>query len=202
MGGWYHVDQNPIRKPDRCSVQGFLALTDQNEMTGGLVVYPRTHLRFDELKSVARSTSDFVAVPGDHPVMDGGRAFGVLGQCQAGDFIVWDSRLIHCNTPSCVESAPARKAPVDLLRVVAYVSMSPATFVLDQSLDQFRKRRKQMIEENATLNHWSTELRVASQSNSLFYRALTVRFFRYQSISTESLLAKARYVSTCSSSGS
>lgn len=163
QGGWYHVDQNPINKPDRCCVQGFLALTDQNEMTGGLVIYPRTHLRFNELKSIARSTGDFVPVSGDHPVMNGGQAIGILGQCQAGDFIVWDSRLIHCNTPSCVETRSERKETIDLLRIVAYVSMSPSTFVRDQSLDQFRKKRKQMIEENTTLNHWSTELRVASK---------------------------------------
>lgn len=164
QGGWYHVDQNPVTKPDRCCIQGFAALTDQTENTGGLVVYPRTHLRFNELKPIARSTGDFVPVPGDHSVMDDGRAVGILGQCQAGDFIVWDSRLIHCNTPACVESEPMDKTPTDLLRVVAYISMSPATFVRDQTLDQFRKKRKQMLEENCTLNHWSTELRVASKA--------------------------------------
>lgn len=160
--GWYHVDQNPMHKPELCSVQGFAALTDQNATTGGLVVYPRTHAQFSELCSIARQSGDFVAVPGDHPVMDHGRAVGLLIQCRAGDFVVWDSRLVHCNTPACVESERDPGDPVSLLRIVAYISMSPATFVRDQTLDRFRKKRKQMVQDNCTLNHWSPELRQAS----------------------------------------
>ncbi|CAF1136499.1 unnamed protein product [Rotaria sordida] len=34
--GWYHCDQHPIRKPDRCSIQGLVSITDSNEFTGGL----------------------------------------------------------------------------------------------------------------------------------------------------------------------
>jgi hypothetical protein len=103
--GWYHVDQNPINKPDLCSaLQGFAALTDHDETTGGLVVYPKTHLRFNELCSIAR---------------------------QSGDFVVWDSRLVHCNTPTCVEFERDQTDKVDLLRIVAYVRIP--------TLNQFRR---------------------------------------------------------------
>jgi len=29
--GWYHVDQNPILKPNRCCIQVFVSLTNQKE---------------------------------------------------------------------------------------------------------------------------------------------------------------------------
>ncbi|CAF1451539.1 unnamed protein product [Rotaria magnacalcarata] len=36
--------------------------------------------------------------------------------------------------------------------------MSPTTFVHGQTLDEFREKRKQMLENRCTTTHWSTEL--------------------------------------------
>jgi hypothetical protein len=125
--GWYHVDQNPIQKPEFCSaLQGFAALTDHDETTGGLSVYPRTHRRFSELCSIAR---------------------------QSGDFVVWDSRLVHCNTPACVEFERDHSEPVGVLCIVAYIGTILAIVV--------RKEREQMVQDNCTLNLSSAELRQA-----------------------------------------
>ncbi|CAF4230145.1 unnamed protein product [Rotaria sp. Silwood2] len=99
-GGWNHVDQNPKLKPDRCCIQGLVSLTDQNEKTGGLIVYPRTHLRFTELSDVTKNANDFVKVSDDHSIMNQGKTLGKLVHCRAGDLILWDSRTIHCNSPS------------------------------------------------------------------------------------------------------
>ncbi|CAF1044398.1 unnamed protein product [Adineta steineri] len=53
VSGWYHCDQNPMEKSNRCSIQGFVSLTDNDESTGGLVVVPQSHKHFDELRSIA-----------------------------------------------------------------------------------------------------------------------------------------------------
>jgi hypothetical protein len=161
--GWYHVDQNPIIKPDRCCIQGFVSLTNQNQATGGLIVFPQTHLRFEQLNDLARRPRDFVMIPSTHPIFDRGQAIGKLIQCQSGDLVLWDSRVVHCNSPAFIPEERDRNQPVELLRIVAYVSMSPTTFIRGQTLDQFRKKRKLFAQNNCTLSHWSTELNEASK---------------------------------------
>jgi predicted RNA-binding protein with EMAP domain len=78
--------------------------------------------------------------------------------CRAGDFVVWDSRTIHCNSPAIAIEERCKNQPIDLLRIVAYVSMSPTSFVNDEKLDEFREKRKEIVENNCTTTHWSTEL--------------------------------------------
>jgi hypothetical protein len=157
-GGWYHVDQNPIQKPNRCCIQGFVSLTNQNETTGGLIVVPKTHLRFAQLNDLARRPKDFIMIPHDHPILNEGKAIGKLIQCQAGDLVLWDSRLVHCNSPAFITEEQQQNELVDFLRIVAYVSMSPTTFVNGYTINEFRKERKLLVENNCTLSHWSTEL--------------------------------------------
>ncbi len=155
--GWNHVDQNPNSKPNRCCVQGFVSLTDQNESTGGLIVYPKSHLRFSELQGLGNNSRDFVFIPSTHSIFDEGHAVGKLIHCNAGDLVLWDSRSIHCNSPATVPKQ--RNGNVDLLRIVAYVSMSPTSLVSKRyTLDEFRLERERMVQNNCTLTHWSTEL--------------------------------------------
>lgn len=157
-GGWFHVDQNPVAKPDRCCVQGFVSLTNQTDKTGGLVVIPNSQLRFSQLTDLVHGKRDFVMIPRNHPTLDNGLAVGKLIHCQAGDLVLWDSRVIHCNSPAFSIDERSENEPVDFLRIVAYVSMSPTTFVRGHNLEQFRKERKSIVENNYTLTHWSTEL--------------------------------------------
>ncbi|CAF1361531.1 unnamed protein product [Adineta steineri] len=164
---WYHVDQNPVIKPHRCCVQGFVSLTNQNEKTGGLIVFPHTHLRFQELSNLGNRRSDFLMIRSKHPIFDGGQAIGKLVQCQTGDLVLWDSRLVHCNSPAFLTDEIDRNQPIDLLRIVAYVSMSPTTFIRGYTLDEFRKQRKLLVQNNCTLSHWSTELKQASSGEHL-----------------------------------
>jgi hypothetical protein len=156
--GWYHVDQNPVMKPNRCCVQGFVSLTNQNQTTGGLIVFPQTHLRFAQLNGLGRRPSDFIMIPSTHPIFDRGQSIGKLVQCQSGDLVLWDSRVVHCNSPAFVIEEQDKNQPIDLLRIVAYVSMSPTTFIHGQTVEEFRKKRKLLAQNNCTLSHWSTEL--------------------------------------------
>ena len=107
-------------------------------------------------------------VPKNHPIMDRGLVIGKLVQCQTGDFVVWDSRSVHWNSPSFQEMPLPNNQPVDLLRVVAYVSMSPVNFVECMQLNKFRKLRKLAVQNNFTLNHWSTEIVEASEYRFFF----------------------------------
>lgn len=162
--GWYHVDQNPRLKPDLCSYQGFISLTAQNETTGGLIVFPRTHLRFKELVDVARRPKDFIPIPSMHSILDRGTAIGKLVQCQPGDYVIWDGRLVHCNSPAFISDDEFKNSSIDLLRIVGYVTMSPTRFIRDYTLDQFRAKRKILVQNNATLTHWCTDLVEASKN--------------------------------------
>ncbi len=161
--GWYHVDQNPIQKPNRCCIQGFVSLTNQNQTTGGLIVFPDTHLRFEQLNDLGKRPRDFVMIPSTHPIFDGGQAIGKLIQCQSGDLVLWDSRLVHCNSPAFSVEEQDRNQLADLLRIVAYVSMSPTEFIRGHTLAEFRRQRKELARNNSTLSHWSTELNVTGK---------------------------------------
>ena len=101
---WFHVDQNPHNKPNKECVQGLFSVFDQDEHTGGLVVIPGSHHGFQSLRNLVKSSStgDFVNVPSGHFLLDEGAGAQrpKLVKCKAGDFILWDSRLIHCNAPA------------------------------------------------------------------------------------------------------
>ena len=163
-GGWNHVDQNPKTKPDRCCVQGFVSLTDQSEGTGGLIVYPKTMLHFTELIDVTKNNDNFVKVPDSHSILSEGQIFGKLVHCQAGDLVLWDSCTVHCNNPATALPERSPGEPVDLLRIVAYVSMSPVSMISPDILGEYRERRKQIVERNQTLTHWSTQIILSSKN--------------------------------------
>ena len=162
-GAWNHVDQNRKIKPNRCCIQGFVSLTDQSERTGGLIVYPQSHLHFTELVDVCKNKKDYVKVLDNHPIMRQGKTMGNLVHCRAGDLVLWDSRTIHCNSPATAPAERSPNQPVDLLRIVAYVCTMPVSFIDADKLEHFREQRQQILENNQTLTHWSTTLVVGGQ---------------------------------------
>lgn len=103
-GGWWHVDQNHRKgraRQGRVCVQGLLALTDANDESGGLCVVPASHRHHQaicERSPSAALKSDFVLLTPDDPILSLNPP--VLVGCQAGDLVLWDSRLVHCNCPS------------------------------------------------------------------------------------------------------
>lgn len=178
--GWNHVDQNPRMKPDKCCIQGLVSLYDQNEKTGGLIVYPQTHLQFDQLKGVTKTSSDFVKVLDTYSIMNNGKTRGKLVHCKAGDLILWDSRTVHCNSPAVAIDELKQDEPVDLLRLVVYVSMGPVQFVRNITLEEFRQKRKDFVERNITTNHWSTELDIAGEEETRLPPQVIDNFTEYQ----------------------
>jgi ectoine hydroxylase-related dioxygenase (phytanoyl-CoA dioxygenase family) len=96
-------------------------LTDQNQTTGGLIVYPRTHLRFNQLIDIVKKnkSTDFVKIPNTHSIMNQGQTMSKLVHCQRGDLVLWDSHTIHCNSPAVPINERNTDEPVDLLRMSA-----------------------------------------------------------------------------------
>ena len=71
--------------------------------------------------------SDYVAVPA--PQINPSVRHGTLVCARAGDAILWDSRLMHCNTPALEPpSAALGYAENELLRAAIYVCMTPRRF--------------------------------------------------------------------------
>ncbi|CAF1065447.1 unnamed protein product [Adineta ricciae] len=170
--GWYHCDQNPFQKPQRCSVQGLVALTDNDESTGGLVIVPGSHERFVDLQFTVDERAvwgDYVNIPSElaaqiHPI---------LVKCKAGDLVVWDSRCVHCNTPSLVDKQDDKSATDNqLLRIVAYICMSPLSLfepdgVRFESLEEFRESREDFVRNRVTCSHWPLELVTADRPSHM-----------------------------------
>ena len=46
--GWFHIDQNPVHKPTKCSVQGLVNLIPATQATGGNVLLRGSHHKFPE----------------------------------------------------------------------------------------------------------------------------------------------------------
>ncbi|CAF3817335.1 unnamed protein product [Rotaria sp. Silwood1] len=184
--GWYHCDQHPIRKPNRCSIQGLVSLTDGNEFTGGLVIVPDSHNHFGELQSLVSAKNrqdDYVVIPSQHPLLQQLKPH--LVKCKAGDLIVWDSRCIHCNTPALDINDETKeemntnenKAP-RLLRIVTYVCMGPTAMVTSVKLEEFRKTREKFVRDRVACTHWPHELNASSLPQSDEKQALKLNAYQ------------------------
>eukprot|EP00808_Paulinella_micropora_P024439 g61512.t1 len=115
QGGWYHVDQNPLSKPDKCCVQGLVSLYDVDAATGGLVVIPGSSQqfsafgkRYEKRNGRKPPLMDFVPIPEGDPLLN---TKGRLVHCRAGDMCLWDSRTVHCNAPGIAPPPQHNKQP-------------------------------------------------------------------------------------------
>ena len=74
----------------------------------------------------------------------------------AGDLLLWESRLIHQNAPSLLtmdqyqnEMAINKECNIDLLRIVSYVCMTPK----EKASNKIRKKRIKGYESGYSSNH-------------------------------------------------
>mmetsp|Transcript_24768 Transcript_24768/g.49273 ORF Transcript_24768/g.49273 Transcript_24768/m.49273 type:complete len:418 (-) Transcript_24768:48-1301(-) len=175
-GGWYHVDQNAynLGKSDRSCVQGLVTLERCDEHTGGLVVLPGSHKHFagvcernaqKPIMERGENLLDFVRIRrNDDEILRGVNPSLICAE--PGDLILWDSRTVHCNTPALINSsllARCKKSDSgshsnsadgwNLIRMVAYVCMTPVSWANDNVLH----RRVNAYVNNTTTNHWPHE---------------------------------------------
>lgn len=153
-GGWWHVDQNAfLHKQDGFTcVQGLVTFTDASPTTGGLCVIPGSHKHHKEVcdRAYAHILSGHnVPVPPGDPVLASGAQ---LVCAKAGDLVLWDSRCVHCNTPGLLDASSCdheSELKNQLLRVVAYVCMTPSSWASPDVMAQ----RKRGYLTNQTTNH-------------------------------------------------
>jgi hypothetical protein len=168
-GGWWHVDQNAFlgNQDGFTCVQGLLTFTDATPATGGLCVIPGSHNHHKDVCTRAYAhilSGHNVPVPPGDPVLGSGAQ---LVCARAGDLVLWDSRCVHCNTPGSPD-ANSDSADHDsalnnqLLRVVAYVCMTPASWASSDVLAQ----RKQGFLTNQTTDHLPHEWHGGDQTFS------------------------------------
>jgi len=162
-GGWWHVDQNGFYKKGRKCFQGLVTLYDSDEISGSLCVIPSSnkkhddYFRKDEI-SVGDRKGDFIMIPSDHMVKYFSYNKPAMIGALAGDFIVWDSRTVHCNFPgtgmnSSIMNQKEKSNNIDLLRLVGYISMMPRDLC---SKDVLQSRRSG-VDRNITTSHWANE---------------------------------------------
>ena len=171
-GGWWHVDQNHFRGPNRqgkVCIQGLVTLYGVTKETGGLCVIPGSHLYHEEFCSRIPSVAnygDFLPIAISDEILQ--TCNGNLIGAQAGDLILWDSRTIHCNTPAPaalgeqwahdvkvqqhtrVGGATLNSTEDEIIRLVAYVCMVPKSLA---SRDHIRQRKFQFCARMGT-SHW------------------------------------------------
>ncbi|CAF0728142.1 unnamed protein product [Adineta steineri] len=84
--------------------------------------------------------------------------YGLLIHAQPGDLLLWDSRTVHCNTPSFVtpRQQPLNNDPIpSLLRMISYVCMTPLAFA--ENPDELINRRLDAFRYRLTTSHWPHE---------------------------------------------
>jgi ectoine hydroxylase-related dioxygenase (phytanoyl-CoA dioxygenase family) len=158
---WFHTDQNAKTRAGRQTVQSFTSLFDQSEATGGFVVVPRSWKSHKKVTArVYRhnprtaDSQQFLMIPPDDPVLSTPHAPHLV-RCRAGDAVLWDSRTVHCSTPS-LRNVPGivRSDGSDPARVVVYASMAPRR----RASTEVILRRQQALLSRQTCTHWPFEM--------------------------------------------
>jgi len=155
-GGWFHVDQNGNRNKKLETYQGLLNFFPATPSTGSTVVVCGSHKKFAEIFDGSRQPcSDFVPLSNqDDYVRHCLNAEQVV--LEEGDFLVWDSRVIHCSqgidsSHPQADAMPGRERET-LARLVAYICMIPA-----RNLCPFKKKqedlRAEYVRAGATSGH-------------------------------------------------
>ncbi len=154
--GWYHVDQNPTRKPGFECVQGLVNLLPTSTATGSTVLLPRSHLEFPRLAERyadsprMRSGEDFISLGADDPLIDAAAPPPLCAHLEPGDLLLWDSRTVHCSTPGVLDARAPPPPSNRLLRAVAFVCMTPR----NRASEAVLRSRKEALMNGVTTTHW------------------------------------------------
>jgi len=167
-GGWYHIDQNVYNKKGRHAVQGLLNLYPSGPYDGGFVCVPKSHHMVDEAFEkyddiCSKKARDYIRLPAGTPFWmeaansikrDATNKYDLLPVklvLEPGDFVLWDSRTIHCNHP-VTKPDPSPQAKTQLKRLVAYICMTPTSLAKD--IEKLLKFRVFAFHMGVTTTHW------------------------------------------------
>lgn len=166
-GGWFHIDQNCYRKQGRHAVQGLLNLYPSGENDGGFVVVPKSTHMMDNAFLIdpdicGKLKGDFVRINREAKWWTSLRRrttnnydYRPVKLClDAGDFVLWDSRCIHCNNPP-TQLSEDPEAKKNLKRLAAYICMTPTR--LAKNIDELVAQRVYAFQNGFSTNHWPHE---------------------------------------------
>lgn len=138
---WTHVDQAPKSRGRQC-YQGLVSLTSNETRT--LVVHKfthRVHSRYFEHRSMGSVSKKFMPV--DQADMACISHLRTRVAVNAGDMILWDSRLMH-------ENEVGGLSPED--RCVQYVCMLPRAH--PGNTEAQHRKRLECVQQRRTTSHW------------------------------------------------
>lgn len=144
---WLHVDQAPNDPYFKC-IQGFVAFTNNQEAT--LTLVPGSHLLFQEymeLHHIHHST------PWQKVDFDLSKSIRV--KVNAGDLVLWDSRVFHQNSYAATEE-----------RLVQYLCYIPRVKATTKDL----AKRQKYFQQKRTTSHWPAPIRVNSLQPQVYGR--------------------------------
>ena len=181
-GNWWHTDQNSLikdkQRKGKVCIQGLITYMDVDADTiGGFCCIPGTHVHHSDMCErtpyAHQNLTDYVKIDPMDPLLTSAPA--ILPLAKGGDLIIWDSRLIHANTPGLkapyndpenpILSPPkkiwTKKIPLGieeekkdmLLRLVTYVCMVPRHFATPSALDT----KKLAFLQGKAAFHWPQE---------------------------------------------
>jgi hypothetical protein len=157
---------------------------DVNETTGGFACIPGSHRYHEDLSAqFGRERTDPTRPPIDHVFVSLSETEShirslprYLLTAKAGDLILFDSRVIHCNTPALVSDSPKPVLPLgELLRLVGYVCMQPRSRL--PVVGSAVKNKKLALLCQIPTSHWAIEeiedfkIQAALQTRDIFGRA-------------------------------
>lgn len=117
---WIHSDQHG---PER-TFQGVLNVYPTNDTTGGTVIVPGSHHTFSKWNHLLCERRDGRGSKEHDDCYAQLEKQGILVDLKAGDLLIWDSRVAHCNT--CVRGLDSSSYSGDILRRLAlYITMEP-----------------------------------------------------------------------------
>ena len=157
---WLHIDQHPIGRPGKHCVQGLVNLLPSSPATGGNVVVPGSHWRFEQIPEIyterlarIHPSIDHFRFPKDDPQLADTQP--IQAHMEAGDLLLWDSRTIHCSSPGTQRPADASA----LLRAASLVCMMPRA----RSNPEVLAQRKAAVETCTSTTNWSDRFIDADQ---------------------------------------
>lgn len=150
-----HIDQNPLVKKHRESVQGMMPLLDVTPATGGLEVVPESHAQLFQDRLAATHPNligkplhdDWCALGG---FTRGAKAAfytelerdATLLQAEPGDLILWDSRTVHGGRVpeerALMEEGAVHRVGHELGRMSCTVAMTPRAFAVPRVIHGLR----------------------------------------------------------------
>lgn len=151
---WYHTDQGSKKKGRHC-IQGFVTLEDIEVNDGALMVIPKTHNYHEEFFQhfgIECKNDWFKLKPEELNwfLQKGEEPKKILAP--KGSVVLWDSRLIHCNTKPNKEG--------NRFRYVVYTCMMPRKLCSEKMI----QKRINAFENLRMTNHWANDLRLVEKN--------------------------------------